>query len=419
MAYRDDIAALGADSLLIFDGLSLDDIGLLGYTATGMVTTDSAIAEDATNCVTSNGISSDRIVLDTNVNVNNANQARKAVAGWFEITEFSPHPVNIYGEGSNTTGFRMALGFGNATLVEVTGTGLPSGGLQVFGISLVPNRVYHLCAIFLGSAQGNELKFFIDGVKQLEAAPSDAQPDNTTLPTRTQGIFADPQVTVGLGEGVVLLQAATNGRYNHWAFWGDDADADLTDNEVRQELFEKGALPDFTVTAGTEAAMQTNLDTINTTLRPNEPLCIRVPANTGDTDFELTADGITFDPLASIHVQYTGTATLNWRNDRDSNATIFSTTNGGTITVQNETSLTISGLENPTEVRVYVAGTQTEIDGQENVTTGTFSTFTYEDSVDIAIASLDFENIFLTGVDTTSDIALQVTQFTDRVFENP
>ncbi len=415
--FVEDIDASGAAHHWEFDGDYTDRIGTANGTNSGTIVTDTAIAEEATNCMTTNTIAGDRVTIPASNAIGNAALEQKAIGGWFEISEFSPHPVRIYGEGGATTGFQFALGFGNNCLLEVFGTGLTL--VQVFGIPLVPNRPYYLMGLFSGNGESNEVSFYIDGVKMLDAQPSDAQPDGLDIDAHSPVEFGDPvSGSTVLGGGTVLLQAATNGQYNHWAAWSG-ADAGGLDQPTIRNLFEKSALADFTVTTDSQSAMQTDLDTINTTLRPNFPICIRVEEPTGDTDLELTADGITFDPLASVHVQWTGSKILTWRNDRDSNATIFSTTNGGQIVVQNETELVIAGLQNPTEVRVYEAGTINEIDGQENVTTGTFSTFLYQDLVDIVIASIDFENIFLSDIDTTADITLQITQFTDRVFENP
>jgi hypothetical protein len=83
--------------------------------------------------------------------------------------------------------------------------------------------------------------------------------------------------------------------------------------------------------------------------------------------------------------------------------------------------LTITGLQNPSEVRVFDAGTTTEIGGQETVTSGTFTTQidagTYPD-VDIAILALGFQNTRLLAVDVTADISIPVQQILDRQYEN-
>lgn len=84
--------------------------------------------------------------------------------------------------------------------------------------------------------------------------------------------------------------------------------------------------------------------------------------------------------------------------------------------------LTLTGLKNPTEVRVFDAGTTTEIGGQETVTSGTFTTQidagTYPD-VDIAVISLGYQNTRLLGIDMSGgNVSIPVQQVLDRQYQN-
>lgn len=85
--------------------------------------------------------------------------------------------------------------------------------------------------------------------------------------------------------------------------------------------------------------------------------------------------------------------------------------------------LTLTGLKNPTEIRVFDAGTTTEIAGQESVTSGTFSAEidagTYPD-VDISIISLGYQNTRLLDVDISAgDVSIPIQQVIDRQYNNP
>lgn len=84
--------------------------------------------------------------------------------------------------------------------------------------------------------------------------------------------------------------------------------------------------------------------------------------------------------------------------------------------------LTLTGLKNPTEVRVFTAGTTTQLTGQENVTSGTF-TWNYDpdlvSSVDISILALGYQNTRLLAVATTSNVSIPVQQVVDRQYLNP
>jgi hypothetical protein len=80
--------------------------------------------------------------------------------------------------------------------------------------------------------------------------------------------------------------------------------------------------------------------------------------------------------------------------------------------------LTLNGLQANSEVRVYEAGTFTEIDGVE--TSGTsFSTSVTVPSVDIVIFNLQYLPIKLLAIDTTSNVALPIGQQFDRNYNNP
>lgn len=85
------------------------------------------------------------------------------------------------------------------------------------------------------------------------------------------------------------------------------------------------------------------------------------------------------------------------------------------------TTLTLTGLKNPTEVRVYAAGSTTEIGGQETITSGTFTTQidagTYP-SVDISIISLGYQNTRLLGISVATDTSIPVQQIVDRQYAN-
>ena len=247
----------------------------------------------------------------------------------------------------------VLLGWGNNVIFEVDSANFT---LQIYSDTyLADDRAYHLCMIFEGNGYGNELRAYLDGVEQTTAQPTDREPDYATLAARSVGEFSDPAGTVAVGGVEVILNGIDDGRYNQWATW-DGADAVLTDTEVREELFEKGALPDVTISTDTEANMQTALNAYSSTVRPNAPLCIRVEPVSGGGNFDLDANNITFNAYASIHVQYTGTDTLTWTNSNGSDASIGSTPNDGTITFVTPVTVT---------VKVIDASTFTDVEGAQ------------------------------------------------------
>jgi len=124
---------------------------------------------------------------------------------------------------------------------------------------------------------------------------------------------------------------------------------------------------------------------------------IEYSENGGSSDLDITAVG-TSDPTTS---EVTGTTT-------------------GSVNITNDKSVTLTGLQNPTEIRVYLTGTLTVVDGQEDVTSGSFN-FTIGSAVaiDIRIFALGYYPADLINYSTTSDATIPIAQVLDRNYLNP
>lgn len=84
--------------------------------------------------------------------------------------------------------------------------------------------------------------------------------------------------------------------------------------------------------------------------------------------------------------------------------------------------LTITNLRNPSEVRVFEYNTTNEIDGAENVVSGTFTTsidVAAYPVVDIAVLSLGYQNLRYLSQSLNDGLTLQAAQVVDRQYENP
>jgi len=97
-------------------------------------------------------------------------------------------------------------------------------------------------------------------------------------------------------------------------------------------------------------------------------------------------------------------------------------TAGATVVVNSNVSITLTGLKNPSEVRVFNAGTTTERSGtgNESVTSGSH-TFSVPSgtAVDISILSLDYQIARILNYSTTADASIPVSQVIDRQYANP
>ena len=87
------------------------------------------------------------------------------------------------------------------------------------------------------------------------------------------------------------------------------------------------------------------------------------------------------------------------------------------IIINTSTAFALTGLQPNSEVRIYEAGTTTEISGVES-SGASFITTLSVSSVDVSILSLGFQNLRLKNINTTVDVALPVQQTVDRQYEN-
>jgi hypothetical protein len=102
-----------------------------------------------------------------------------------------------------------------------------------------------------------------------------------------------------------------------------------------------------------------------------------------------------------------------------SDNSVIGVNTGPNITIVEPPSvLTLNGLQPNTEVRVYQAGTITELAGVENSGTS-FTALIDDPSVDIVIFNVQYIAIKLESVDTTVNTTLPIQQQFDRNFENP
>jgi hypothetical protein len=128
--------------------------------------------------------------------------------------------------------------------------------------------------------------------------------------------------------------------------------------------------------------------------------------------FSLSGSTLTIKSSEYIgNITTTGTITL-------SNGATFIgtfTDSGGITTVS---TLTLTGLQSNSEVRVFNAGTTTELAGVENSGT-TFTANISASSVDIVVHSLGYEYQKIEGADTSSNLTLPIQQRADRNYRNP
>lgn len=159
-----------------------------------------------------------------------------------------------------------------------------------------------------------------------------------------------------------------------------------------------------------------NIIDIQTSSLVNNTRAIIFEATTG-TPFSFV--GLQFSPTTNaVRNESNGAITINISGG--GNTPTADNAGTSTTTINSSVSITLTGLKNPTEVRVFNTGTTTEIAGQEDVTTGSF-TFGVSSGVgvDISILALGYQNMRILNYSTTSDVSIPISQNLDRQYLNP
>lgn len=114
--------------------------------------------------------------------------------------------------------------------------------------------------------------------------------------------------------------------------------------------------------------------------------------------------------------------TVQASNDADPVEAKFTSTNGGTVTVTNPRTFTLTGLKSGSEIRIYKVSDDSELAGVENSSTSFAYPYTYtsDTPVYIVILHLAWKYKRLTGITLgNGDASVPVQQETDRVYANP
>ena len=264
----------------------------------------------------------------------------------------------------------------------------------------------------------------MDGVEQLVTAGN--PPANPDMSTHSgDWSFGQPDGSLDTGGTDITYLSCSVMTLSHWGTASKIGGGALfSAADIRRYLFEDGAPQEHSIAVDTPANMQTAIEAFDSQTHSSlYGLTYQIAEPTGGGNMTLTLTDQVWPDDVSCHLRWLGTGTLTVVNSGTSNASIASTPLGGTVVFQTPPKLTLTGLQNPTEIRVYDAGTTTEIAGEEAVTSGTFST-SIDDlaypSVDIAIVSLGYQNRRILGQDMTSgDVTLPIQQRIDRQYENP
>ena len=133
------------------------------------------------------------------------------------------------------------------------------------------------------------------------------------------------------------------------------------------------------------------------------------------TELTWTGYGSTGTDSAALDLTAT-TGTYNLTIDGGTSPTYK--TAGATVNILNDVTITITGLQTGSEVRVYSSGTLTELNGVETSTSSFAFTATPTASLDIRIFHLSYQPIFISGYTVPStNASIPIQQVIDRTYQ--
>ncbi len=257
---------------------------------------------------------------------------RRRLGGWIRLESAQKLPGVIFEEGGGVNNIYFVVGYGATLFANIEDDG--DFAIQAYcDFSLTLGRPYHIICCFDGSNDGNEFYMLVDGVKQTRTSGN--PPGKANQVTHGGNMtFGDPQQNLQTGGQDIAYSAADDILLACWGTWCVVGDGIPSDTEIKEELFENGALAKETISAGTQAVMQADIDDNDDTTLADWPLYYDIEApSSGGPDLELTLTNQVFDDRITLHARWRGGGVLTIRNSGTSNFdnTKVHTPNGGSV----------------------------------------------------------------------------------------
>ena len=275
-----------------------------------MITTE--ICENTTHSWQLTSVTAAREIADVG-DMNGSTVDERTFCGWIMLGGIQKSASAIYKEGGGVQNLAFIVSLGN-TLTAQMADSVSGNNVQAFGdFKLTPNRPYHICYRYSYTESPKEFRLYVDGEEQ---TATDGNPITGSNFSSHSGdcIWGDPDANLETGGTDISYAGQLDCYYAAWAHW---AEADNSGNvpldkttEIRDKLFRRGALPNETITSGTQAAMQVLVDGLADTEIPDWPLGIRVLDVTGGGNLELTFDNITFSSRCTMDLEWRSTSDL-------------------------------------------------------------------------------------------------------------
>lgn len=305
------------------------------------------IVDGNTHSLNYSGVTDRRECADSpNMNITITSNER-TLSAWIQLDEIQHDLGALWKEGGGVQNLAFLIGYGNVLLFQ--GADTPGNAINAQAWSdfkLKTGRPYHICGRYSLDEDPKELRLYIDGIEQTETSGNPLGTGSFNSHSGDIG-WGDPDANLETGGTDIAYAGINDAQISDFATWSDNSGGpnsgalDKT-SEIRDILYRRGALPDDTISTGTQSAMQTSVEALNE-IRQDWPLSLRVQPVSGGGDFELTLQDGTgnpwvFDAGITSHVEYRGGNTLTLINPVGGNldsAKCWSES-GGTISVVNE-----------------------------------------------------------------------------------
>ncbi len=448
LPYEEVVAALSPDHYWRLNN-TYDDTGVTGPVrnmTSGVVGTwtfnTQEIVDGNTHSLNMNSITNRREIADSaNMNITISSQER-TISCWFQPNVIQHPLAAVWKEGGGVQNLAILTGYGNVIMWQLADVAGTRDNVQAWSdFRLTPGVPYHIVGRYSHLDATEESRLYINGELQTN---TDGNPMTLGIFDSHSGdvVWGDPDNNLETGATDISYNGPEDAQLSDFVTWSDNSAGTnaggLTQSEIT-DLFRRGAIPDDTLAAGTESAMQTALEALDEA-RQEWPLSLRVPAVTGGGDFELKLEDSSGNPWVfhernTLHVEYRGADTLTIVNPVGGNfdSTKSFSPSGGTITQVNEVALTVTVLDFDDnsvieDARVYMlagdTGPETEGDvlltGLTNVSGVLTGTYRYSSNQNItgrvrkSTTGTLYKTADLTGTITSSGLSLTILMIKDE-----
>lgn len=364
LSYEDLIATKSPDHLWTLDN-TYNDEGVTGPTrnmTSGVVGTQvfvtTPLYEGATHSWEMNSVTDRREITDSaNMNITISSQERTLMAS-VQLQGIQKSMSALWKEGGGVQNLAFLVGQGNVLMWQLADVAGTRDNVQAYSdFRLEAGRTYHITGRYSHLDTIKEANLYVDGIKQ---SVTDGNPMTLGIFDSHSGdvVWGDPDNNLEMGTVDIAFAGQEHAYMAGFITWSDNSAGTnaggLTDAEIKQ-LAWRSFIPDVTIDSDTEANMQADVDLLADTVRSNAQLCIRVEGLSGGGDLELDFDNITFNPLATVQIQYVGADTLTVvkQNGTDFDTDKFDTPGGGTITVEEDVpvKVTVKDIDDSTVIQ--------------------------------------------------------------------